>query len=61
MITATITSLVAFTLIAFFALARALKHAPEGYEDGTGFHHGITPRPQIATVHSHYVDQKHAA
>jgi hypothetical protein len=61
MITFAITSLVAFTLVAFFALARALKHAPEGYEDNAGFHHGITPRPQIATLQPLYTDHKHAA
>jgi hypothetical protein len=60
MIAFTITALLAFTLLSFLALARAFKHAPEGYEDETGFHHGITPRPVLATVH-HFHETKHAA
>jgi hypothetical protein len=63
MITLTITTLLAFTLIASYALARAYKHAPDGYEDETGFHHGIMPRTQVAAAHAapSYTDSKRAA
>jgi hypothetical protein len=46
-----ITALSVVTLVGFAALARALKHAPEGYEDGAGFHHGIMPSPHAIADH----------
>lgn len=52
MITTIIISLAAFTLVSFYSLARALRQAPDGYEDENGFHHGVAPAPRLATVHA---------
>jgi hypothetical protein len=30
-----------------FALFYAVKHAPEGHEDGFGFHEGLEPKPVL--------------
>jgi hypothetical protein len=51
MITTLIITLSALTLVSFYSLARALRHAPDGYEDENGFHHGVAPAPRLATVH----------
>jgi hypothetical protein len=43
MITFTLTTLSIFILAGFTALVLALKRAPEGFEDGAGFHAGLAP------------------
>jgi hypothetical protein len=43
MITTWLAALSIITLIGFIALNRAVKRAPEGYEDESGFHFGREP------------------
>jgi hypothetical protein len=44
MITTWLAALSTLTLIGFLALSRAVKRAPLGYEDQTGFHFGREPQ-----------------
>jgi hypothetical protein len=49
----TLTTLSIFILAGFTALALALKRAPEGFEDSTGFHLGLAPvaESNLSAVH----------
>jgi uncharacterized protein (DUF2344 family) len=44
MITTWLAALSTLTLIGFLALSRAVKRAPLGYEDASGFHFGREPQ-----------------
>jgi hypothetical protein len=57
MITLWLAALSTLTLIGFIALRRAVKHAPLGYEDESGFHFGR--EPQMALL-EHATDESSA-
>jgi hypothetical protein len=52
MIAFAIATLLTLTLAGFAAINHAKKHAVVGYEDDSGFHQGVSPRPfETAEIH----------
>ncbi len=45
MVSLALTTFGLLMLAASWALMRAMRRAPDGYEDELGFHEGIPPRP----------------